>query len=455
MTLAVAASAPYAQAGGFAAGLAWSLVNLALLQFVVVTMTGSERGTSRAFGRLGVAFAASLALFGAGAFLLVKLPTLALAAGFTFPFLVIVLKAASSALLQSSFWRRLTASPLQAGLLVLALAAATWWATSSFQPAPRANAQTETHAAEHATTSPDAHATEAAPAEGAAGEHAAAAEHGEAGPKVFENLIGVIVKSVEHSAEEKGQPVPGWVHFLHQFELVIYSFLVAALISIVAISVANNWKDVPGPLQSLVETWVEHAWNFFCGILGPKYGPRFVPFLGTLFVYIYVMNVFGLIPFMHSPTSNLNITVAMALTVFVYVQFTAFKELGILGWLDHMAGSPRDVVGWALVPLMMPVHLIGEIAKPISLSCRLFGNIFGEDMLLVGFATLGISALSALHLPFGLPLQVPFMFLAALITSPVQALVFTMLSTIYFLLMLPHDDHGHEHHGEEAHHHAH
>lgn len=455
VTLAVAAAAPYTQAAGFAAGLAWSLVNLALLQFVVVTLTGSDRGTSRAFGRLGAAFAASLVLFGAGAYLLFQLPTLALAAGFTFPFLVIVLKAASSALLESAFWRRLTASPWQAGALVLALAATTWWATSNFQPAPRANAQTETHA------------TEAAPAEGAAGaagEHAAAAgehgeaaaEHGEAGPKVFENLIGVIVKSVEHSAEEKGQPVPGWVHFLHQFELVIYSMLVAAIISIVAISVANNWKDVPGPLQALVETWVEHAWNFFCGILGPKYGPRFVPFLGTLFVYIYVMNIFGLIPFMHSPTSNLNITVAMALTVFVYVQFTAFKELGFLGWLDHMAGSPRDAVGWALVPLMMPVHLIGEIAKPISLSCRLFGNIFGEDMLLVGFATLGISALSALHLPFGLPLQVPFMFLAALITSPVQALVFTMLSTIYFLLMLPHDhDHGHEAHGEEAHHHAH
>ena len=457
VTLAVAAAGPWAQAGGFAAGLAWSLANLALLQFVVVTMTGPERGTSRAFGRLALAFAASLALFGAGAFLLVKLPTLALAAGFTFPLLVIVLKAASSALLQSAFWRRLTASPWQAGALVPALAAATWWATSNFQPAPRAAAQTETHATEQAAPAGEMHASEAAPAEGehaaAEGEHAAAAEHGEAGPKVFENLIGVIVKSVEHAAEEQGQPVPGWVHFLHKFELVIYSFLVAAIISIVAISVANNWKDVPGPLQALVETWVEHAWNFFCGILGPKYGPRFVPFLGTLFVYIYVMNVFGLIPFMHSPTSNLNITVAMALTVFVYVQFTAFKELGLLGWLDHMAGSPRDVVGWALVPLMMPVHLIGEIAKPISLSCRLFGNIFGEDMLLVGFATLGISALSALHLPFGLPLQVPFMFLAALITSPVQALVFTMLSKIYFLLMLPHDhDHGHEGHGEEAHH---
>lgn len=455
VTLAVAAVAPYAQAGGFAAGVAWSLVNLALLQFVVLTLTGSERGTGAAFRRLALAFVASLALFGAGAFLLTMLPTLALAAGFTFPFLVLVLKAVSASLLESAFWRRLTASPWQAAVLVLALVGGSWWAASSFHGATRANAQSETHvtSGELGAATTEKPAGEAAAASGATAE--AAGEHvkKDAGPKVFPNLIGIIAEGAIMKAEEAHAPVPAWAHFLETFELVIYSMFVALIISVIAISVANNWQMIPGPLQALVETWVEHAWNFFCGILGPKYGPRFVPFLGTLFVYIYMMNIFGLIPFMHSPTANLNVTVAMALTVFVYVQFTAFRELGVLGWLDHMAGSPRDMVGWILVPLMMPVHLIGEIAKPISLSCRLFGNIFGEDMLLVGFATLGVSALSALHLPFGLPLQVPFMFLAALITSPVQALVFTMLSTIYFLLMLPHDhDHGHEPQAEEAHH---
>jgi F-type H+-transporting ATPase subunit a len=101
---------------------------------------------------------------------------------------------------------------------------------------------------------------------------------------------------------------------------------------------------------------------------------------------------------------------------------------------------------------MMPIHIIGELAKPVSLSCRLFGNIFGEDMLLVGFAGLGISLFSVigLHaLPFGIPFHFPFLFLA-LLTSLIQALVFSILSTIYFLLMLPHD-HGHE--AEAQHHH--
>jgi len=103
----------------------------------------------------------------------------------------------------------------------------------------------------------------------------------------------------------------------------------------------------------------------------------------------------------------------------------------------------------AQLPLMLPIHILGELAKPISLSCRLFGNIFGEDMLLVAFVSLGITSLAFLHSPVGLPLQLPFLFLA-LLTSTLQAAVFMVLSTIYVLLMLPHDEH-HEQHEHEAH----
>jgi F-type H+-transporting ATPase subunit a len=99
---------------------------------------------------------------------------------------------------------------------------------------------------------------------------------------------------------------------------------------------------------------------------------------------------------------------------------------------------------------MLPIHVMGELAKPISLSCRLFGNIFGEDMLMVAFATLGITMLSFAHLPIGLPLHAIF-FPLALLTSALQALVFTVLSTIYLLLMLPHEDHGHEKEALHAH----
>jgi F-type H+-transporting ATPase subunit a len=164
------------------------------------------------------------------------------------------------------------------------------------------------------------------------------------------------------------------------------------------------------------------------------------------------MNLFGLIPFMDSPTSSLNVTFALGLIVFLYAQWIGLRGLGPLGYVDHQLGSPRDLTGWLLAPLMLPIHILGELAKPISLSCRLFGNIFGEDMLLVAFVSLGITSLSFAHLPFGLPLQLPFLLLA-LLTSTLQAAVFMVLSTIYFLLMLPHDDHAHEPEGQHAHSH--
>jgi F-type H+-transporting ATPase subunit a len=115
-----------------------------------------------------------------------------------------------------------------------------------------------------------------------------------------------------------------------------------------------------------------------------------------------------------------------------------------------MAGSPRSAISWFMVPIMLPVHLIGELAKPVSLSCRLFGNVFGEDMLLVAFTSLGVATLSFAHSPIGIPWQIPFLVLA-LLTSTIQALVFTVLSTIYLLLMLPHEEHGHEEASQPVH----
>jgi F-type H+-transporting ATPase subunit a len=429
---------------GVAAGAAWSLLNLVALESIVTGLVGARLGRDHSMRSVALGAAGTLALFIVGALLLTQLPTIALMVGFLIPFAVLVLKASSLLLLQSSLWRRITANPWQAAGFLAVVIAASWFAATGTHGVLRASAEEPHSTTQAAAPAGQAHATEGEHA--AAGAHAAVGEHAEAaGPKMFDNVLGVIIKA------NHGKP---WANFLHHFEYVIYAMIVAVILSIIFITAARNPQMVPGPLQNVIEAAVEAAYNFFVSILGPKYGPRFVPFLGTLFIYVWAMNFFGTIPMMHSPTANLNITVAMALTVFGYVQFTAFKELGFMGWLDHMAGSPRSAIGWALVPLMMPVHLIGELAKPISLSCRLFGNIFGEDMLLVGFATLGITALSSMHMPFGLPLQLPFMFLGVLITQPVQALVFTMLSTVYFLLMLPHGDHGHGHEGE-AHHNAH
>jgi F-type H+-transporting ATPase subunit a len=425
--LFAAVYASYAIGIAVAAGALWSLANLRLLEVIVTSLTGPSPSTRNGLLAVG----GNALLLALGGVLLWKLPVMALAIGFTVPFAVIVLKAASQVVLGSSAWQRLTASPWRASLLVLALAAGVWFGGGAIA---RARAQ-------------GAHAPVAAEQAAPAAEHAAA-HAAETGPREFDNVLTLLVKANEDKP---------WAHVVHQFENVIFSLFVALLLCVIAFFASRNSKMIPGNFQNAVEAVVEPVYNQIVDILGPKYGPRYVPFLGSLFLYILTMNLIGIVPMMKSPTSNLNVTFALAITVFVYVQYTAIRENGILGWLDHMAGNPRSAIEWGLVPLAFPIHVIGELAKPVSLSCRLFGNIFGEDMLLVGFATLGIGAMSAMHLgalPFGLPLHFIFLFLA-LLTSFVQALVFAMLSTIYFLLMLPHDhDHGHEH-AEEAHHPAH
>jgi F-type H+-transporting ATPase subunit a len=407
-------------------GAAWSLVNLFLLERLVVALTGPwriERTTRR---RLTLVAAGMLALFVAGAGLLARVPPVGALIGFSIPIGVIVLKAAAQLLLPSRLWRRVVqASPRAIGswvaLLLLVLGAAMLVARV-------------TASGEDATDTSVATAVAPAPTP----EHGEPAEEG---PQKFANLVTVLSRAF---------PDAPWARFLHHYEVVAFSLLVAFLVCLVAYLATRRAEVIPKRFQNAVEAVVEALNDFIVEILGPRYGPRYVPFLGTLFVYILAMNLFGLVPFMDSPTSNLNVTVGLALVVFVYAQSIGIRELGVLGYIDHLAGNPRTPISWGLVPLMLPIHVMGELAKPISLSCRLFGNIFGEDMLLVAFVSLGITTLSFLHLPIGLPLQLPFLFLA-LLTSTLQALVFMVLSTIYFLLMLPHEEHGAEGEAQHAH----
>jgi F-type H+-transporting ATPase subunit a len=446
LVLFVVIYAPWRATLGVAAGIGWSLVNLALLTRLVVAITGPDRGQFAAVRRAGLALLGMLALFAAGAALLAALPAMPLLMGFLVPFAVLVLKAASLLLLESRLWRWLTASPWRASVAVAALLVTAWWVVPStvLSQGDAGHASAAAGAVDSGAAHPsaDEHATTDHGAEGAASGDHGAGGHGETqGPQKFANVITVLSRAF---------PEAGWAQFLHHYEAVIFALLVAALLCVVAYFASRNPRMIPGPLQNLVEMMVEGLFNFIAGIIGEAQAKRFVPFLGTLGLYIWCMNLFGLIPFMDSPTSSLNVTFALGLVVFIYVQWVGLRGLGVGGYVDHLLGQPRDLTGWMLAPLMLPIHLLGELAKPISLSCRLFGNIFGEDMLLVAFVSLGITALSFANLPIGLPLQLPFLLLA-LLTSTLQAAVFMVLSTIYILLMLPHEEHGHEGDTHHAH----
>lgn len=229
------------------------------------------------------------------------------------------------------------------------------------------------------------------------------------------------------------------VKFAHHFENAIFSGVAIIFLAILARIATKNKTLIPGGLQNFVELCVEWLDDLVCGVLGHR-GRDYTPFLGTLFIYILTLNMSGLVPGLKSPSSSLNTTAGLAIIVFFYVQYTGIKRLGIIGYFDHLLGQPRDIMGIIFIPLMLPLHVVEEFIKPLSLSLRLFGNILGEDSLIAVFVGLGIVALSFIKSPVGIPFQIPFMLLS-IIAGSIQALVFTLLSTIYISLMLPHEEH--------------
>lgn len=266
--------------------------------------------------------------------------------------------------------------------------------------------------------------------------------------KFWFHVLSATQEAAAHGAEqgsEESHELPNLITFIsksfaHHYDALIFSGVVALFMITVAVITYRRRAMIPGKLQNLVEMILEGLFGLFESILGKKEARNFAPFLGTLFVYIWFMNLIGLVPFFKSSTASINTTAALALTVFLYVQYTGIRRLGAWGYIHHLMGSPNDVVTWVMVPINLPIHLVGELAKPFSLALRLFGNITGEDILIAAFVTLGIMLMSLFGSPIGFPFQIPFIFLALLL-STIQALVFTMLSTIYFSMVMPHEEH--------------
>ncbi|RKZ12544.1 ATP synthase F0 subunit A, partial [bacterium] len=244
---------------------------------------------------------------------------------------------------------------------------------------------------------------------------------------------------------------PNVAAFLNKFIDPIFSLTMALIIALFMVALSKRLDARrPGRFQMAAEMLFGGLYSLFEAIIGPT-ARRYTPYLGSLFIFILFNNLFGIIPLGHAATSSFkNTTLALGLMTFLYVQGIALKENGIGGYLHHLAGSPKSKLDWGLVVLFFPLHTIGELIKPLSLSLRLFGNIFGEDTLVATMVLLGAGITYSLTGGFdyapGLPLQFPFYFLG-LLSSTIQALVFTLLSTVYIALWLPHG------HGDEAHSH--
>jgi len=220
---------------------------------------------------------------------------------------------------------------------------------------------------------------------------------------------------------------------------------VQGVVTIIAIALlvragTRRLELVPRGLQTIWEFAYQSLDGFAHNAIGPT-GSRYTPLLGTFFIYILCLNLFGMVPGFISATSALNQTVALALCCFIAVQYYGVRAQG-WRYVMHFVGEPL----W-LAPINIPIHVIGELARPLSLSVRLFGNIFGEDTVIVALVALGATIFAKIHVP--IPVQLPMLFFG-LFGSFVQALVFTMLAAAYISGAVSHAHAHEEGHGEAA-----
>ncbi|GIX44855.1 MAG: hypothetical protein KatS3mg130_1263 [Candidatus Sumerlaea sp.] len=278
-----------------------------------------------------------------------------------------------------------------------------------------------------------------------AGHEAEAHGSGEAGghapatpslPNLVTILLGMKIGGVAIADTPLG-------HFLHTYEYQIFLVFITIFLCLLIWLTKGLRALLPGPVQAASELIVEGFLNFTASILGSREQARkHFPFVGSLFIFIWANNMFGIVPLFTGATSMFTTTAPLALIVFFYVHYFAIREGGVKHWLLHLMGNPDSVVGWALAPFLFILEVIGELAKPLSLSLRLYGNIMGEHILSGVFLILGIAFMGAVwaHPWVGLPLHLPFLFLSLLVGT-IQALVFTLLATIYLALLLPHEHH--------------
>jgi len=201
---------------------------------------------------------------------------------------------------------------------------------------------------------------------------------------------------------------PELLHYPH----VTYTWLIMLGFAVLALALRGGFTLVPSGVQNVMEMLVFELAQFVDSILG-KDGRRFFPLIGALAFFILCANLIGLVPGCVSPTANVNTNVAMAVTVFIVYQSVGFFRHG-LGYIKHFMGP-----AWWMAPMMFPIEVISHLARPLTLAVRLFGNVRGDELVI-------------LVLGFLVPLFLPMpMIVLTIFFSLLQTLVFVLLSMVY------------------------
>jgi len=199
---------------------------------------------------------------------------------------------------------------------------------------------------------------------------------------------------------------------------VVIILIVLSLIVRARLSVEN-----PGKFQQSMELVVEFLETQLEENIGHD-GHKFLPIIGTIGIFILLSNLLGLIPGLGSPTSNPNVPAGCAAVIFLYYNYAGMRKHGVLKYLKHFMGPV-----WWMAPLMIPIELISHLARPLSLTVRLWGNIFAEELLILIF--IGIA-----------PLLLPLPFIAfAIFGGFLQAFIFITMSQMYLSMAVTSEDH--------------
>jgi F-type H+-transporting ATPase subunit a len=244
-------------------------------------------------------------------------------------------------------------------------------------------------------------------------------------------------------------------HFTNvKYDFIVIAFFLMGLLAFLAVRAAKNARvrpeGKPASLANVFESMLEGYRNYLVGVMGEHLAYKYGALITSFFFTILLFNYTGLIPGMIAPTANPTIPLSMALVGFVLVHIIAIKETGFKSWFMHFVGEPK----W-MAPLMFPLHIVGELVKPVSLTLRLVGNVFGEEVVIAKLIGLAIAAGAAFGLPTFIPFQVPILFLS-LLFGLLQAVVFSTLLAIYIATLSTHHDEHDEHnaHGSVEHTHV-
>ncbi len=187
----------------------------------------------------------------------------------------------------------------------------------------------------------------------------------------------------------------------HAYLFASHIILSALIVLVLAKSATKSMQIVPKGMQNIMEAYLQGVIAMGTDVIGKKEAKKYLPLVATLGLFIFVSNMMEIIPGFEPPSGNINMTLTLALIVFLYYNYEGIKKNGVIHYFAHFMG-PVPV----LAPLMFPIEIVSHLSRIISLSFRLFGNIKGDDLFvavllmlapwvapLPGFALMSFSAI--------------------------------------------------------------